>query len=144
MPEMCADMFPEFEQLACIGCHFRQPYVMTKDPEDDSKGTIRLCKTFARNLYGNEDLEAPTEKYDSCGLIIPDPDDSDSVIVVIPSEWEAWQTAKGFFNDDTIKPPLFKGYEVELVEDSDDCFNQGMKLGLSALAAMSVAIYTSF
>ena len=68
MPEMCMGMFPEFEQLMCIGCHFRQPDVIGENPEDPTKAPqIRLCKTFARALYG-ADLEGPTTAFDSCGL----------------------------------------------------------------------------
>ena len=123
MPEMCADMFPEFEQLACIGCHFQQPYVMGPNPDDDTlPNQIRICKTFARNLYGKEDLEGPTDKFDNCGLILTD--DDGNLQVVIPSAYPAWQTALGFFNDPTIKPPLFKDYDVVIVDDSpDSCFN---------------------
>ena len=33
LPEMCLDMFPEFEQLMCVGCHFMQPTVMTTTDE---------------------------------------------------------------------------------------------------------------
>ena len=141
-------MYPEFEQLMCIGCHYKQPYVMdeTKDPKE-----IRLCKTFAKNLYGAE-LDGPTFLFDKCGLLVSG-DYSDaathafgdgSTTVVIPSEHPEWQTAEGFFNDPALKPPLFSDYKIVLVDDGPDCFNQGMKLGFEILAAISATVYLTF
>lgn len=37
MPEMCGDMFPLFEQLACVACHHRQPYVIGRVQGDDPR-----------------------------------------------------------------------------------------------------------
>ena len=46
--------------------------------ETMNKKIIYVCKDFAKRLYGQEDLNKPTKKFDNCGFIIDDK-------VVIPS-----------------------------------------------------------
>ena len=123
-------MFPEFEQLMCVGCHFMQPTVMTTT---DEVKEIRLCKAFAKKIYGaetNEDLDKPTERFDTCGLYVPGAeadrkilsfDDGDGNVVVIPSKYPPLQTADQFF--EMFKPTFFKDYTIRIVDDGDDCFN---------------------
>ena len=130
LPEMCLDMFPEFEQLMCVGCHFMQPTVMTTT---DEVKEIRLCRAFAKKIYGaetNEDLDKPTERFDTCGLYVPGAeadrkilsfDDGDGNVVVIPSKYPPLQTADQFF--EMFKPTFFKDYTIRIVDDGDDCFN---------------------
>ena len=44
---------------------------MGENPDDPTQPKqIRLCRTFARALYG-ADLDGPTTAFDSCGLWVP-------------------------------------------------------------------------
>ena len=118
----------------------------TKDPKE-----IRLCKTFAKNVYGAE-LDGPTTQFDECGLRLPGDYRSvetlafgdENTAIVIPSKHPAWQTAEGFFNDPAFKPPFFSDYKIVFVDDGPDCFSQGMQLGFGILAAISATIYSTF
>ena len=96
------------------------------------------------NLYGNTNLEEPTTKFDDCGLILDSGDTSSGLPVVIPSL--EWGSAMEFFNDPTLKPPLFGDYALIIDKSADrtNCFNAGLQLGLGIITAMSATLYVSF
>ena len=131
----------------CIGCHFMQPAVT-----DNEKKEIRICKSYAQKIYGNEDLEKPTTKFDSCGLYISGSENNSEWLsftdgennVVIPSKYPPFSTADKFFNEETFKPPFFKDHRMVIVEDGSDCFNEGIKLGLGLLTAVTLSLAVSF
>jgi hypothetical protein len=84
-------MFPELEFFACFGCHFSQPTSTEVEinPIDPTKtrNVINLCKPFVQRLWGQEDINNSTTKFDSCGIFNSDGN------VVIPSKTQGYQTA---------------------------------------------------
>ena len=112
---------------------------------------IRICKSYAQKIYGNEDLEAPTTKFDSCGLYVPgDANDAEELSftdgennIVIPSKFSRFDTAEKFFNEETFKPTFFKDHTIKIVPDGPDCFNKGIQLSLGILAAVTVGLVST-
>ena len=66
------------------------------------------------------------------------------ITVVIPSRIPAWQNAIGFLNDPVFKPALYDEYDIVILPDGDNCYMQGLKLGITILASFSAAILQVF
>ena len=94
MPTGCqSGSMPHLEEYSCFGCHYTQPKAVNTititngesnpltgavENEDKEIKVIQVCEGFAKNLWGNEDLNKPTTKFDGCGFFYDD-------TVVIPS-----------------------------------------------------------
>ena len=56
--------YPGLDKFLCLACSPDQPHV-TNTVEGEK--FIRICDSLLRDVYGNEDLEAPTEAFEECG-----------------------------------------------------------------------------
>ena len=118
---------------------------------DNLKKEIRICKSYAQKIYGNDDLNAPTTKFDSCGLYVPGDTNNAAELsftdgennIVIPSRYPPFSTADKFFNEETFKPTFFKDHRIMIVEDGPDCFNKSIQLSLGLLAAVTAALIST-
>jgi len=142
MPSACVQDFPEWEILACYGCHFTQPKTMytnefyTPDkPRTSSevKYVINLCENYVQRWYGQDDLSVPSTRWDDCGFHAGDG-------VVIPST--KFANAEQMLN--AFKPTFFDTEEFyfKIVPNSygnstSACFNQSL-LGLDSLSLLMV------
>ncbi len=76
----------------------------------------------------NTDVNAPTTKFDKCGMISFWKDKPNDEDIIVPSKY--FKNLTHFM--DVIKPPFFGDYKVILVAGS--CFNnaKALALGISA------------
>lgn len=78
-------------------------------------------------------MDKHSSEYDNCGVFTYW---RDNPTTVLPSL--EWENAYEFFKE--VKPPLFEDYEIVIVTEGDDCFNDAGKLGLMAFLMIFIAI----
>ena len=117
----CIRKYSLFENLMCFGCYpLEYKYI------DSKNKIIRICKSFAKNLWNvtNDDgLYSKTFIFDNCGFKVSSSLDdllkdknlrSDKYI--IPSE--AFSNILEFFK--YIKIPFFENYSIEIENNTDE------------------------
>ena len=112
--DQCQRQYIDMEDYMCYACNPNQP-------EAIQGNTLRICESFAKRLWGG-DLQKPSNDYDNCGMFAYWDDGS----TILPSTY--FPNAQAFFN--TVKPPHFENYNIEIVKGDDDCFNGGKTLML--------------
>ena len=119
-------------------CHPRQPDWTYFDPDNDIR-VFRMCKSFIQKIYGNNNLDRPTSRFEKCGgWSDPDPvmeaiyDDDGTFSGEFEMETEEQRTifpnfeyasARGFFLDfPNAKDGLqfMPEFHVMMVDDTDE------------------------
>lgn len=149
----CLREFTHLEFYFCLGCNAKQ-YVYT-DEADSSRKVLRICNKFAEMLFDPAQTQEESDRFERCGLNMPivntntgalkgvwtkgnfGVDPSGSRQVVMP--FDVFENASQFLN--TLKPPYFEDYFIEVVPDDDECFSAAPRLlAASSLALVVVAL----
>ena len=127
IPEDCLRIFPELEDLLCLGCSANEE----KYRDDDAK-TIKVCKNFAKKIW-KADLDKESTRFDGCGLLADEENsfsDHAEDGYIIPSK--EFSNFEDFIN--TMKIPYYDDYNVILVDgDKNTCFDKSLFLQLNLL-----------
>ena len=127
-------LFPELEDLLCYGCHAKESEYRS---EDDKQ--IRICKSFAQKIW-KADLDETSTRFDGCGLLAAEnnfDDLDDDMGYIIPSK--VFTSFEEFINK--LKIPYYEGYEIVVVDDSDNCFNKNNFIKVNYLVIFFLIIF---
>jgi len=137
LSKSCARSYPYLEAYFCLACSPSQPYAV-----DSSAGvkTIQICKSLVEKFWSS-DITKRTENFDNCGMsVVWGGEDQGEVI--LPSTY--FSTAQNFV--DTIKPPFFEDYTIQIVDDAlyPNCYASGSILKASILTFIGIFLLACF
>ena len=144
LSESCIRKYSEFENLMCFGCHPLESNYIDKDNK-----IIRICKSFAVNLWDGPDsenyeaLNKPTTIFDNCGFKVDygDLENLTNESYIIPSE--KFHNFSHFF--DHIKIPFYEDYTVEIQDETNEnCYNYSLYIKNCLLCFILLLFIFSF
>lgn len=145
LPEACLRKYNDFENLMCFGCHPLSPNYLTIEEQQngEKKRKIKLCKSFARNLWNatnDKELYEHTTIFDNCGFKTTEPLLNKLINgekYIIPSE--VFTDINHFFQ--YIKIPFFEDAIIEIQnETNENCYNIGSKTEGKLIGKMLILI----
>ena len=121
------------EDLLCFGCHENESKY-----RNDNK--IRICKSFANTIW-KTDLNQASTRFDGCGLLAEknnfEEEDQNKFGYIIPSK--VFSNFEDFINKLGI--PYYEDYEITVVDDGDDCFNNSNFIKANVFAIFFIIIF---